>query len=100
MSANVSTLKKPYQIDNFFTVNLKNPDTYKKDITLKSMVQKVKPNDKVKNVVLVNNNDEKLITVKIIGESEIKIEASPLINDDLKVFAQIALRFNAAPSKN
>lgn len=100
MSASVSTVKKPIFYDRFFTVNLKSPDTNKRDVVLRTMMPKVRPDGKlsmnfrgkfakksIKNMILINNAEEKAIIVRRIGESELEIEVSPLINDNLKIFA-------------
>lgn len=92
MTANISSIKNPYSYDRYFTIDIKNPDTNKIEIALKSMLPKVKPDGKLakkmrKFAVLADHNNKKLIFVRKIRESKIEIEASPLIKDDLKVFA-------------
>lgn len=89
MCVNVSNIKKPFPYNGFFTVYLKYPDTFKKEIVLKSVLHKHRNCDKRKrkHVFLANENDERLITVRKICESKVEIEASQGVNDDLKIFA-------------
>lgn len=92
LSASISTVKEPIFYEKFYTVNLKNPDSFKKDIVLTTLVPGAEANGKVsrkssRNIVLINNNKEKLIMIKKVGKSHLKVEANPIINDDLKIFA-------------
>lgn len=103
MSVLVSTVKKPLYYERFFTVTIKkdiHSENSNDEITLETMMPKKRPDGKysmnfggkftkrsIKNAILINDNQQKMITVRRIGDSQLEMEVNPLINQEIIVFA-------------
>ncbi|OHS95368.1 hypothetical protein TRFO_38509 [Tritrichomonas foetus] len=82
MICDVSTVKAPIFYDRFFTVQMKEPN-----FSLKTMLPRKREDGKytlnfggkftkmsIKNAILMNDNEEKVLCVRRIGEHDIEIE--------------------------
>lgn len=99
MSVAVSTVKKPLFYERFFTVSLKT-DSKSEETVIKTMMPKKRPDGKysmnfggkftkrsIKNAILINDRQQKMIIVRRIGDSQLEIEANNEINNELQIFA-------------
>lgn len=103
MSVTVSTVKQPLYYERFFIVTMKvnsGSEQPEDDIIIKTMMPKKRPDGKysmnfggkftkrsIKNAILINDREQKMLTVRRIADSQLEVEANPLINEELQIFA-------------